>query len=94
MNKRGAREIRMSEAAKRRKMAQYACPGLVNVVQLSSGCKCGSREFVDIALYSGDHKGNTIRRDCAACNRFRCFVRWHGHPTTTVAIKGVVPAET
>jgi hypothetical protein len=36
--------------------------------------RCRSTETVDQPI----HGGASVRRDCAACGRFRAFTRWHG----------------
>ncbi len=36
--------------------------------------KCGGNEFVDVPI----HDGQSIRRDCKACDAFYSFVRWYG----------------
>ena len=36
--------------------------------------RCGSTETVDSTI----HGGASIRRDCAACGRFRKFTLWYG----------------
>lgn len=73
----------MSDETRSLKMRKFHRQNLVNVVLLSDKCVCGSREFCDIAI----HNGQSIRRDCAKCNRFRCFVRWYGRSTGAVADK-------
>jgi hypothetical protein len=36
--------------------------------------RCGSRATVDTPI----HQGQSIRRDCAKCGRFRSFPTWYG----------------
>ena len=40
--------------------------------------RCGWHEHRDVAI----HDGQSVRRDCARCNRFLMFVVWHGEPGT------------
>lgn len=37
-------------------------------------CGCGSSGWIDVPI----HGGESIRRDCARCDKFICHVRWHG----------------
>jgi len=39
-------------------------------------CRCGSRSYVDVPIYGGE----SMRRDCAGCDRFLGFSNWHGTP--------------
>jgi hypothetical protein len=38
--------------------------------------RCGSTDTVDQTI----HDGRSVRRDCAACGKFRKFVVWNGDP--------------
>jgi len=38
--------------------------------------RCGGTETRDQSI----HRGRSVRRDCAACGRFRKFVVWNGDP--------------
>lgn len=40
----------------------------------AGACRCGCMTWTDVAI----HGGGSTRRDCAACGRFREYVRWHG----------------
>ncbi len=53
-------------------------PGAVGSGTLDTPCKCGSREFVDVAISEG-----RSRRDCRKCGRFLGWGKWHdqGGPT-------------
>ena len=37
-------------------------------------CRCGSSSYRDVAI----HGGQSVRRDCAKCNRFVSFPVWYG----------------
>ena len=39
-----------------------------------AGCKCGADVWIDIPI----HKGQSLRRDCAACNLFLSHQKWYG----------------
>jgi hypothetical protein len=39
-------------------------------------CSCGSETWIDVPI----HDGQSIRRDCAKCDRFIRHVRWYGKP--------------
>jgi hypothetical protein len=43
--------------------------------------RCRSTETVDQPI----HGGASVRRDCAACGRFRAFARWHGFVMPSVS---------
>ena len=53
-------------------------PGAVGSGTLDKPCKCGSREFVDVAISEG-----RSRRDCRKCGRFLGWGKWYnqGGPT-------------
>ncbi|MFZ1934851.1 MAG: hypothetical protein WCB27_01890 [Thermoguttaceae bacterium] len=53
-------------------------PGAVGSGTLDTPCKCGSREFVDVAISEG-----RSRRDCRKCGRFLGWGKWfnEGGPT-------------
>ena len=53
-------------------------PGAVGSGSLDTPCRCGSTEFVDVALSEG-----RSRRDCRKCGRFLGWGRWYdqGGPT-------------
>ena len=87
MKNRSVREIRISARTRAEKVRQFDRPGIVGYVQLTNKCRCGSNEFVDIAV----HGGATIRRDCARCNRFRAFVQWNGFRIGAVATRAKKP---
>lgn len=40
--------------------------------------RCGGDTFTDVVLEDAPHNGETIRRDCAQCNKFVRWVRWYG----------------
>jgi hypothetical protein len=54
-------------------------PGAVGSGTLDKPCKCGSRQFVDVAISQG-----RSRRDCRKCGRFLGWGKWfnEGGPTT------------
>ena len=47
-------------------------PGAVGSGTLDKPCRCGSREFVDVAISEG-----RSRRDCRKCGRFLGFGQWY-----------------
>ncbi len=47
-------------------------PGAVGSGTLDKPCKCGSREFVDVAISEG-----RSRRDCRKCGRFLGWGKWY-----------------
>jgi len=47
-------------------------PGAVGLGTLEKPCKCGSREFVDVAIGEG-----RSRRDCRKCGRFLGWGQWY-----------------
>jgi hypothetical protein len=53
-------------------------PGAVGLGTLDKPCKCGSTEFVDVAISEG-----RTRRDCRKCGHFLGFGKWYdqGGPT-------------
>ena len=90
-NKAENQQVRLTDKVRSRLMTKYDRPGLVGVVVLKGCCpKCKGHDFVDVAI----HGGKTIRRDCAVCNKFRCFVYWGGKRVGDPAIMGVYPAKT
>jgi hypothetical protein len=46
---------------------------IASTIQLSICQKCGSEEFIDVAI----HGGNSVRRDCAKCGRTMGFPVWN-----------------
>ena len=43
----------------------------------TSACRCGSTAWRDVPI----HDGQSVRRDCARCDRFLDFPVWHGKNT-------------
>ncbi|MDC0934983.1 hypothetical protein OAS39_01760 [Pirellulales bacterium] len=43
--------------------------------------RCGYLAVVDVPI----HNGQSTRRDCARCRRFRCFPKWYGKNLTRIA---------
>lgn len=37
-------------------------------------CRCGATTWREVPI----HNGNSVRRDCSRCGRFRDFPVWHG----------------
>lgn len=50
-------------------------------------CVCGSDRWVDIPI----HGGQSVRRDCARCDRFGGFVVWYGAGEKAVSPRGLPP---
>jgi len=47
-------------------------PGAVETGRLETPCKCGSRDYVDVAI-----SGGRTRRDCRNCGRFVGWGKWY-----------------
>lgn len=54
-----------------REREQFAAPAGVECCD-----RCRSTDTIDQTI----HDGRSVRRDCAACGRFRKFVVWNGDP--------------
>jgi hypothetical protein len=50
--------------------------GRPGVKSVPGRCRCGSEKWVDVSI----HGGQSVRRDCARCDRYGGFVVWYGKP--------------
>lgn len=55
-------------------MRYFLLDNLTPIVIEPNVCKCGSREFKDVPI----HSGQSISRDCARCGKFVMFLKWYG----------------
>jgi hypothetical protein len=50
--------------------------GRPGVKAVPGRCRCGSEKWVDVSI----HGGQSVRRDCARCDRYGGHVVWYGKP--------------